>query len=292
MGLATAIQARFAGKQFENQFERAFDPGVAMVVRLAYANHLFEPIWTHDGAERLKDAYADQDQYGLGADSIAVTRLEETIDKRFGAGNVDDQASADLDLTLAWVALASRVSGGLADEGEARAEADDAPARPELVDLLTNAGQGEVVRGLAELEPQHPQYQKLRDSLQRYQDIADNGGWMAIADLDGSIKPGQSDPRIPAIRTRLAKEGYFVLPPIQSVMDMFAMNSSQEIQNVEFETNDDEGTDPENDPETKSEAQTDDQVWITTYDQNLETALKSFQAPRTGDRWGDRPQNS
>jgi L,D-transpeptidase YcbB len=51
-------------------------------------------------------------------------------------------------------------------------------------------------------QPANPNYTALRSVLARYRALAARGGWSAVP-LGGAIKPGTSEPRIQAIRTRL-----------------------------------------------------------------------------------------
>jgi murein L,D-transpeptidase YcbB/YkuD len=56
------------------------------------------------------------------------------------------------------------------------------------------------------LKPQQPVYRKLRDALAKYRAIQAAGGWGNIP-AGQNIELGKSDPRIPAIRHRLALTG-------------------------------------------------------------------------------------
>jgi L,D-transpeptidase YcbB len=56
------------------------------------------------------------------------------------------------------------------------------------------------------LKPQRPVYHKLRDALAKYRAIQAAGGWGTIA-AGSNIELGKSDPRVPAIRHRLALTG-------------------------------------------------------------------------------------
>jgi L,D-transpeptidase YcbB len=59
------------------------------------------------------------------------------------------------------------------------------------VDLFFNAWQ-----------PADPRYAALRSALATYRALAANGGWAAVP-LGEALKPGVTDPRVPAIRARL-----------------------------------------------------------------------------------------
>ncbi len=54
--------------------------------------------------------------------------------------------------------------------------------------------------------PAHSAYQGLRKALSRYRQLEQNGGWESIPS-GKTIRPGESDPRIPLITQRLASTG-------------------------------------------------------------------------------------
>lgn len=56
------------------------------------------------------------------------------------------------------------------------------------------------------LPPRYQGYQALRKSLAVYRAVAAKGGWEAVAGSDTVFTVGASDPRTPALRTRLAAE--------------------------------------------------------------------------------------
>src|SRR5215510_4354758 len=70
-------------------------------------------------------------------------------------------------------------------------EALKALAGVDSLDLFFNAWQ-----------PANPRYAELRSALAAYRVLAANGGWAAVP-LGETLKPGMTDPRVPAIRARL-----------------------------------------------------------------------------------------
>jgi len=70
-------------------------------------------------------------------------------------------------------------------------EALKALAGVDSLDLFFNAWQ-----------PADPRYAELRSALAVYRALAANGGWAAVP-LGATLKPGMTDPRVPAIRARL-----------------------------------------------------------------------------------------
>ena len=61
---------------------------------------------------------------------------------------------------------------------------------------------------LRQLPPQDAEYQQLKTALRDLRQRARQGGWKSVA-TGPLLKPGTSDPRIPAIRQRLAASGDF-----------------------------------------------------------------------------------
>lgn len=55
---------------------------------------------------------------------------------------------------------------------------------------------------LASLPPSHQHYRALKAALQTYRDLVAAGGWKAIP-AGKTLHPGEIDPRVPALRTRL-----------------------------------------------------------------------------------------
>lgn len=55
---------------------------------------------------------------------------------------------------------------------------------------------------LANLPPAHQHYKALREALKTYRKLAADGGWKTVP-AGPSVRPGENDPRVPAIRTRL-----------------------------------------------------------------------------------------
>ena len=58
--------------------------------------------------------------------------------------------------------------------------------------------------------PRHPQYQRLLQSLQKYRDIVDTGGWETIPAV--SLARGSSGRQVAALKTRLQREGFYQGP--------------------------------------------------------------------------------
>ncbi|MEW6259097.1 MAG: L,D-transpeptidase family protein [Thermodesulfobacteriota bacterium] len=78
------------------------------------------------------------------------------------------------------------------------------PASRDIASLAASAADSGRVREVVEaILPTHPGYARLREALVLYRDIQRNGGWPLVPSGDG-IRPGESDPRIPVVRRRMA----------------------------------------------------------------------------------------
>ncbi|WP_417513231.1 L,D-transpeptidase family protein [Minwuia sp.] len=202
----------------EDELSEDVKEGAVLALRQAYARHVFEPIWTSDTAHDLYDAVADAFSRGLVVKPATLRAIDELVSER----DSDDPAvaaRADIELSSAYVRLASQVSGGLHDEGEAVKARRNRPNRALLTETIHMAGDGDVAAALDALEPEHPQYELLKGALKKYRMLAADGGWLAIPDGD-LVRPGDRDPRMPALRTRLAKEGYGdIAEPVDGPLD-------------------------------------------------------------------------
>src|SRR5690606_17035007 len=72
--------------------------------------------------------------------------------------------------------------------------------------LVDAAAANKLTRGFDALPPTDLGYTNLSAGYARYRRIARQGGWPAFR-MGGTIEPGTSDPRIPALVARLAAEG-------------------------------------------------------------------------------------
>ncbi len=85
------------------------------------------------------------------------------------------------------------------------------PPRPldvqQATERLREAIAGGAIRdSFDKARPQHPWYQRGRERLREYYALRDAGGWSALA-AGPVLLPGDSDPRVPALRQHLAVTG-------------------------------------------------------------------------------------
>ena len=208
--MAAALEALVTADELEDQLGDDLAESSVEAARHAYAQQLFRPIWTREGALSLYMAAENLFAHGLAPDDVIRRDIEDIARRRFVSEDPEERAAGDLALTAAWLRIASAVSGGLRDEGEARRSRADAPSRALLTTLLIQAGEGDASEAINALQPEHPQYQKLQRALERYRRIHADGGWLGVPDGE-VIAIGDADARVPALRERLRVEGF--LPP-------------------------------------------------------------------------------
>jgi len=208
--LPNAIETAVMNDWLEAELDQDLHKSVSEVARRAYTQRMFQPVWTEQGAEGLQDVTDDLFKHGLASDEVLASDLQRLVDQRFSASNVSEQAEADLALTAAWLRIASAISGGLGDEGEAVKSGSDSARMALISKKLLEAGQGHAL-SFQDFESGYPQYAALKGALAQYREIRDAGGWLAIPEGE-SLQSGDSDPRIPAIRERLSVEGYIDAP--------------------------------------------------------------------------------
>ena len=183
--------------------------GARSAVRQAYAQEVFAPLWSRNAAERLLAANAACAENGFDS-GFTDAQFEQIVRTRF-SGTAQDRAQADLRLTGAWIQLASRMSGGLSDEGGMVRSTDSRPTRSDLVTSLRRAAKDDPIAEMEGFASLAPQYGELKRALKRYRKHAANGGWMRLRDGKEMLEPGMDDPRVPALRERLRAEGF--VPP-------------------------------------------------------------------------------
>lgn len=218
-GIAAEIEQRVMEGRIDETFGDRISPSAKEAARLAYAQGIFAPIWTRQAAGKLLQANPTCRDNGVNS-GITDEELETLIDQRF-SGNDDQRAMSDLRLTATWLTLTSIVSGGLSDEGGMVRSTETGPTRSDLVVALRKAGAEDPIAAMEEFASMAPQYQELKKALKQYREHAANGGWMRIRDGKMMLEPGMDDPRVPALRKRLAAEGFVNPSPFSWEYAMF-----------------------------------------------------------------------
>jgi murein L,D-transpeptidase YcbB/YkuD len=183
------------------------------VLPALYETHDYAPLWSNPRAvDQLLGAIRTIDREGLVAADYHLAALD-ALQLRLTAGTeaARPELVADFDLLLtdALVRLAYHLSVGKVDPEaldpdwnmRRQIEKPDAVAR---LDEAIREGHIDVL--LDSLRPTLPSYARLISALQEYRRIAAQGGWQNVP-AGPSLKPGMTDPRLVALRQRLAASG-------------------------------------------------------------------------------------
>lgn len=188
--------------------EVAVPPGAAAAARPAtpaFAPVAIPALSAEDKA-RLLSALDSAAADGLDASAFSTRELRALLE----ASNPEQRRRGESQLVADVVRYARAQRGARVDPASVSQIWAVAPppydARRELAAAIK---QDRVEAWLAALAPPYPGYQALRAAYGRYAKVAAEGGWPRIA-AGAPLKPGASDARVPALRKRLALEGYAV----------------------------------------------------------------------------------
>jgi murein L,D-transpeptidase YcbB/YkuD len=154
------------------------------------------------------DALAIVAAIGQAPELTVRPDLAESLTK-FTGPDPEARAQAEASLILAAQALAAAEHGQLA--APQSVDHDWALRAPydAVADFAAARSSSRVAAWAAGLPRRDPAYLALVAARQRYAAIVAAGGWDPLPE-GPALKPGATDPRTPALRARLAAEGYVV----------------------------------------------------------------------------------
>ena len=183
-----------------------------------YERRGFAPAWS-DGQDLRRSA----DDLLLAIESVAgegmaaedyrladLRGLAEAVRRRPDAGQL---AELDLLLTDAFLTLGSHLRNGRVNPQTVYRDCLYESTEIDLPSLLEKAlEEGRVEGSLEDLAPSHPIYRGLKLALGFYRGIVARGGWPAVPEGD-TLRPGDRDPRIEALRARMEASGFAAEAP-------------------------------------------------------------------------------
>ena len=173
------------------------------VLRAVYERRRYEAMWVGDTAKiaAITDALCSAASLGLDP----APYMPRELAGGDAAGTPEARARLDLQLSEALALLGRDLAVGRAHpESLPSAWQADSLARDTTLSALLTAP--DPAAALAALAPRYPEYAALTEAFIRYRAIADGGGWTAVA-AGPPLRPGARDPRVPALRSRLAADG-------------------------------------------------------------------------------------
>ena len=172
-------------------------------VRSFYAGRADAPFWTAD--ERMTALQVAID--GSPAHGIPRSRYNDLPSSGVFV-NAAARAEAEIQAMQAYLAFAGDLSAGIVNPVGVNSEINVSPNRPAVAELLAPLEAGSVAAALEAFAPQDPAYAVLLGEKRRLEEIVAAGGWSAEVPDGATLRVGESDPRVPALRDRLASLGY------------------------------------------------------------------------------------
>ncbi len=191
--------------------------------RQFYEQRAFSPAWIKDAKPRdqmedLVEALQQVDRDGLDPElysaTLIKTKREEATKGFLTDPGFDPKEAGRLDVWLTYLYLkhASDLANGISDLASADKRWRIAPDTfDSLAHLREAIDNDRIADSLADLRPQHREYAALRDALAAHRKIAADGGWPVVPETL-RLKPGQSDPAVAAVATRLSVSGDYAGP--------------------------------------------------------------------------------
>lgn len=182
-------------------------------VRAFYAGRLYETAW-HDPDGRplprvrsLRRALLGLAEHGLDPQRYHLAALSGLL--QVDTADAGARVDRELLLTDAFLRAAHDLRSGRVDPLVIEPDSE-LPRRPaaryveSLREAVLTGRPGAVLAGLA---PPAPGYAGLRRALARYRQIQAEGGWEPVPE-GPTLRPGDSGPRVAALRRRLSAEGF------------------------------------------------------------------------------------
>ena len=169
--------------------------------RAFYEARNWAAAWDDKAADQLQEALANAPAHGLKAEMFLPSALPE------------DKAEREVKVTQAALGYASALSRGFVDPTSLGNIYTIPRPKPKLAAGLSQAlKEGDVGAWLESLAPQTDDYRAMSKAYLQFRQLAANSQASVIPAGD-MIRPGERDPRIPAVATALQANDYLAQPP-------------------------------------------------------------------------------
>lgn len=188
-----------------------------MIVQF-YEERGFRPVWSDDfgpspEAEDFLEVIRSAYHEGLNPDDYHLNKIETVLSDLYAteAGlepcDVAKLAGLDLALTHAFFLYASHMVDGRVDHRNVYPDWVVNERYADLAAVLNYAIESkEMQKTLADLAPPYPRYAGLKETLIRYQAIAESGGWPQVP-RGPKLQMGSRGARVATLRQRLIITG-------------------------------------------------------------------------------------
>jgi len=190
----------------------------SVTLPLFYERRAFWPAWSNDGGllpqvDLLIKAIHKGDREGLRPADYHLAKIESTLEeirqnqKRGKSLNANRLVDLDLLLTDAFLIYGSHLLAGRINPETIDAEWLANRREADLAIVLDTAlSTSQIEESLEGLLPPQSSYERLRQALARYREIAERGGWPMVSD-GPKMQRGDRSERVIALQTRLIATG-------------------------------------------------------------------------------------
>lgn len=217
-GIPATIQSFEFDENIRNRIESAGTPPkieinneiiyASIALPLFYEKRGYQPAWIYkkklsENAKRLIGEIKLASNEGLIPDDYHLIKISEMSDKLKNEKNIELLVDLDLLLTDAFLIYASHLLSGKVNPITIDPEWFTNLKEADFVSILDSSlYHNNISKALRDLLPMHDKYKRLKQGLENYRKIEDQGGWREIP--DGPLpKIGDNDNRVPLIRQRL-----------------------------------------------------------------------------------------
>jgi L,D-transpeptidase YcbB len=193
-------------------------------LRALYESRNFEPLWFGaDGpsarALRLTEFFREAPALGLIPSDYKLADL----DRLRRASDARGLAEFELVLSRAAARFAADMAGGRVASVALPADIRISPRAVDLQAVLRDLARADdPARVFEALAPQDPAYAELLGALAELRALKARGGWRNVDPRGGTLEPDATDPRVPALRRRLAvTDGAAIEPPDASAPEHY-----------------------------------------------------------------------
>jgi L,D-transpeptidase YcbB len=172
------------------------------------ADRNYKPLWVRDNGPKAKardvlDVFRNAGKLGLNPNNYRITQ----IDRMMSVKAPRELAELELLLSRAFIDFGRDINRGVVLPNEASRENAITAKELGALTLIDGAENADYIADYVRtLEPQSPEYQRIKGALATYRDIAAKGGFPVIP-KGPALKPGKSDKRVPLIRKYLLLTG-------------------------------------------------------------------------------------
>lgn len=174
-----------------------------------YASRDYAPIWVDGSSQKITSLIAAMEtapDHGLPLARYNVAALQSR------AITPEDNAALEFAAATSYAMFAKDLNAGMLDPKSIDKEMNATRFVPEIADVLRDAATSTDLAALYDtLYPQSTEYSELMDLKRELETLVNTQGWGAQVPSGRTLRPGNDDERIPALRVRLDSRGYDLL---------------------------------------------------------------------------------